>query len=276
MKPLNILDKDLQKLEYQNITISILLANDGYCFSLKDTQTDRFLALQCTADDYTPDKVKQAADKLTETIWGEVKPLKVAHLLYAVKESMLVPPAFSEKQQLDTIMGFHFPVNPDIVNLKSEFDTYTLSFRVNDINHQAYIKHFAPKHTSHVMESLVKTALEYSQNQENDAVHVNVWNSYFDLIVVKDKKVQMVNSYQYHGSNDIVYFILNAYKQLMLDPKTCALMISGWIEKNDIAVIQLNKFVRNMFFETLNPHKKYSYHFQDTLPHYFIHFLNID
>ncbi|MDA3911400.1 MAG: DUF3822 family protein [Bacteroidales bacterium] len=275
MKQLNIFDKDLQKTAAQNCTISILLAGDGYCFSIKDVSQDRYMLLKTFPGDYKPDDVKAEAEALMQLIWENPKLIKTEHLIYSNRHCLLIPPAFDEDTQLNDIVNFHFPVNFDKLTLKSRFDKYSMAYLVNAENHKKYVDIFRPEHVGNMAESLIKTALEYAEGQENNAVHVQVWKSHFDLVVVKNKQILMFNSYRYKSGNDIVYFILNAYKQLVLDPKQTALMLSGWIEKNDNAVIQLNKFIRNMYFETVNPQKKYSYHFQDSLPHYFIHFLNI-
>ncbi len=275
MKQLNIFDKDLQKIEQQNCTISILLASDGYCFSIKDVSQERYMLLKTFPGDYKPDDVQISAEELMQAVWGNPKFIKTEHLIYSNRNCLLIPPAFDENTQLNEIVNFHFPVNFDKLTLKSRFDKYSMAYLVNTENHKKYIEIFKPEHIGNMAESLIKTALEYAEGQQNDAVHVQVWKSHFDLVVLKDKQLLMFNTYRYKTGNDIVYFILNAYKQLVLDPKHCALMLSGWLEKNDNAVIQLNKFIRNMYFETVNPHKKYSYHFQDSFPHYFIHFLNI-
>jgi len=275
MKQINIFDKDLQKTEQQNCTISILLASDGYCFSIKDVAQDRYMLLKTFSGNYKPEDVKSKAEELMQSIWGNLKLIKTEHLIYSNRHCLLIPPAFDEATQLDDIVNFHFPVNFDKLTLKSRFDKYAMAYLVDAECHKKYVDYFKPEHTENIAESFIKTALDYAEGQENDAVHVQVWESHFDLVVVKNKQLLMFNSYRYKSGNDIVYFVLNAYKQLVINPKDAALMLSGMIEKNDNAVIQLNKFIRNMFFETLNPQKKYSYHFQDSLPHYFIHFLNI-
>ncbi|MEA1874932.1 MAG: DUF3822 family protein [Bacteroidota bacterium] len=275
MKQINIFDKDLQKTEQQNCTISILLGGDGYCFSIKDVAQDKYMLLKSFSGNYDPEDVKAKAEELMLSIWQNPKLIKTEHLIYSNRHCLLIPPAFDEPNQLNEIIDFHFPVNFDKLTLKSRFDKYSMAYLVNHENHKKYMDVFKPEHLGNIAESFIKTALDYAEGQENDAVYVQVWKSHFDLLVIKDKQVLMFNSYRYKSGNDIVYFILNAYKQLVVSPKDAALMFSGMIEKNDNAVIHLNKFIRNMFFETLNPQKKYSYHFQDSLPHYFIHFLNI-
>jgi hypothetical protein len=276
MKQLNLIDKDLQKLSYNNCSISILLASDGYCFSVKDDIGQRCMALVCIPGTPEPELVKQSYADLLSEIWDEPVSVNVRHLAYAERKTVVSPAVFADDEQVKDIMEFHFPNQMDSLCLKQNFDSYCFSYLVSEKDHQSFVEFFKPQKVSHLAVPLLRTGLKYAAAQETDSVYMQVWKDYFDLIVIREKKLALYNTYRYKSGNDIVYFVLNAYKQLILDPKTCPLMISGWIEKNDNAVVKLNKFIRNMYFETLNPEKKYSYRFQETLPHYFIHFLNLD
>jgi hypothetical protein len=276
MNELNLIDKDLQNTIYQDCTISILLASDGYCLSIKDCSKERFMALKTFPGTYSIEDVKLSVEELEAEIWGNIVDLKVKNLIYATKNTIVVPQTFSDPAQLNDIMKFHFPSSIDCKIQSEEFKSISIAFLVNNSEFDNYINTFKPHNIHNMAMPLIKTALKYAESQDEDAVHVQVWGDYIDMVVIKNKSLALFNTYRCKSGNDMVYFILNAYKQLVLNPQTCSLMLSGWIVKNDNSIIQLNKFIKRMYFETLNPELKYSFHFQDSLPHYFIHFLNID
>ncbi len=276
MKQINLIDKDLKKLSSQYCSISILLAGDGYCFSVKDDSTQRYMALRCIDEMTDFDTLYQSYSDWLKEIWNEEIPLKVKHLAYANRETLVVPSVFSDDTQVSEIMNLHFPNQLGKQVLKHNFDSYCFTSLVDEKTHQSCLERFQPEKTSNLAVSLLSSALKYAETQDTDSVYLQVWDNYFELMVISDKKLALYNTYRYKTGNDVVYFVLNAYKQLMLNPKTCPLMMSGWLEKNDNVVVMLKKFIRHMFFETLNPERKYSYRFQDTMPHYFIHFLNLD
>jgi hypothetical protein len=277
MNNISLIDKDLQRIDPNDCAMSILISQDGYCFSIKEKSPPRFLAFKSiAADNYLPNDVILSHQNFLYEIWKTHPQLCVDNLVFATQSCFAVPEVFNDKQMLDDLIHFHFPSTKDFKYIRDEYNTINLLGLVNLAHYQEYNKLFSPKSIHNIAGSIVKTALHYTEHQNVDAVHVQVWKKYIEIVVIKDKKLLLYNTFRVHSGNDIAFFVLNIYKQLMLNPKTCAIMWSGAVEKFDISIVQLNKFIQNMYFETLNPEKKYSYRFQDTLPHYFIHFLNID
>ncbi|MGM0624435.1 MAG: DUF3822 family protein [Bacteroidota bacterium] len=280
MQNIFVLDKNVKNTAHQNCTISILTGQDGYCFSVKDRQENRFMGLRSVSLDKAaePAEVIEGLEAFIRDIWGEDKPVDIKHLVMAGAETLLLPKAFSQGNSLKEIMAFHFPdrTGKEIVSTSFPQQDFILAGLVDEHLKNTLEAKTMPQKTELSQASLIRSALKYTGQGKKEAVFVQVWKGYADMLVFKNGVPALFNTYAHRYGNDLVYYVLNLYKQLMLDPKNCPLMFSGWIDKNETAMVQLNKFIKNIYLETLNTEKKYSYQFQDIMPHYFVNFLNVD
>ena len=71
-----------------------------------------------------------------------------------------------------------------------------------------------------------------------------------ELAIVKDQKLALYNIFELQDENDIIYFVLNAYKLTGLDPVTHSLFISGLLPKTSDAVNIVGKYIKNIRFYT--------------------------
>ncbi|MGC9332106.1 MAG: DUF3822 family protein [Bacteroidales bacterium] len=280
MQPIEIVDKNLQNTGFENCAMSVLTGPDGCCFSIKDKKENKYMAFRSFP------ATSEASAKETENnkkaflydIWGKDVPITVQHVVYYTRDVLMLPNAFVEGEKLDDVMQFHYPNTVDKSLVLSEFPNheYKLAGLVDEPMHKSLTDTLKPASEELSAAALVKSALKYNNPKQPDTVFVQVWDSFAEMLVFSNGSPRLFNVYNWKKSNDLVYYVLNLFKQLVLDPKTCPVMFSGWIEQNDIALIQLNKFVKHIYMETLNTDKSYSYQFQDTQPHYFVNFLNFD
>ncbi|MEA3448872.1 MAG: DUF3822 family protein [Bacteroidota bacterium] len=280
MQPIEIIDKNLQNTGFKNCAMSVLTGPDGCCFSIQDKKENKFMAFRsfhATSEPSAKETDKNKKAFLTD-IWGKDVAIPVQHVVYYSRDVLMLPNAFVEGEKLNDVMQFHYPNVVDKSLVLSEFPNqeYKLAGLVDEPMHKSLTDILRPASVELSAAALVKSALKYNNPKQPDAVFVQVWDSFAEMLVFSNGSPRLFNVYNWKKSNDLVYYVLNLFKQLVLDPKTCPVMFSGWIEKNDLALIQLNKFIKHIYLETLNPDKSYSYQFQDTRPHYFVNFLNFD
>lgn len=80
---------------------------------------------------------------------------------------------------------------------------------------------FPEAEIEHHIGNLLKRKIDRNSN----AIRAYLRNNAMDLIVVKDKQLQLLSSFEVHTKEDICYFILNAYDQFQLDTETFPLNI---------------------------------------------------
>lgn len=104
---------------------------------------------------------------------------------------------------------------------------------------------FEYKHTSSV---LVETLLK--ENLLNDKTHffVNVETGIFQIVVLKNKKIEFFNTFNFKTKEDFIYYILFTAEQLNLNPTAFQLTFLGAIEKESELYEITYKYIKNIDF----------------------------
>ena len=94
--------------------------------------------------------------------------------------------------------------------------------------------------------------IEYCSEIANKttSVFANFTSKQLDLLVYKDGKLYLANSFEYHTPEDIVYYTLFIYEQLNLDPETIPIYLSGSIDKTNPTYLALYTYIRHVDFIT--------------------------
>jgi len=85
-------------------------------------------------------------------------------------------------------------------------------------------------------------------NKKVDACFIQVYEKSMELAIVKNQKLVHYNIYDLQGENDIVYFILNAYKSADLNMLTSPLFIAGVLPKKSETVSIAKKYIKDIRF----------------------------
>ncbi|WP_395076510.1 DUF3822 family protein [Flavobacterium sp.] len=103
----------------------------------------------------------------------------------------------------------------------------------------------------HSYSILVKKILDLSKNNDEPQVFVHTEKDYFQIIVVKNQKLLLFNTFEYKTKEDFIYYILFTLEQLQLNPETIPLKMLGNVTKESEIYQIAYKYVRNvsLFFE---------------------------
>ncbi len=82
----------------------------------------------------------------------------------------------------------------------------------------------------------------------SDAALCNVHQNAFDIVLWKNGKIQLINSYQMTTPEDAVYFLQLAMQQYELNPNKNQLFVSGEVIQQSLFFTTLSKFFRNIEF----------------------------
>lgn len=104
---------------------------------------------------------------------------------------------------------------------------------------------FEYKHTSSV---LVESLLKRTQANEKIQFFVNVENSIFQIVVLKNKKMEFFNTFNFKTKEDFIYYILFTVEQLHLNPEEFQLTFLGDIEKESELYKIAYKYIKNVQF----------------------------
>lgn len=97
----------------------------------------------------------------------------------------------------------------------------------------------------HITKLLEKSAELYLAKSE-ETIIVNVRDNQFDLIIFKNQKLQICNSYSFTTNEDFIYYILFTFEQLKIDPaKTSIRVIGHQFKKSELFTIS-EKYIKEV------------------------------
>lgn len=128
----------------------------------------------------------------------------------------------------------------------------------------------------HAMSSFVENLLiRYKNDASTPTIVVNLGALSFDMVVLKDSRLQFCNSFEYSTAEDVLYYILFVFEQLNIAPAASHLLVSGEIMKPSAIDELMNKYIGTVQFIPRNPSWSYSYVFDELPGHRFYNLLNI-
>lgn len=92
--------------------------------------------------------------------------------------------------------------------------------------------------------------IDYSAEVIGDetGVFANFTNTQLDLLVFKNGKLHLANSFEYHTAEDVNYYVLFVYEQLNLDTEVTPIYLSGAISITTPTYSALYTYIRNIDF----------------------------
>lgn len=104
---------------------------------------------------------------------------------------------------------------------------------------------------------LVKKLLDASKTDEAHTVYVHIQNSHFEIVVIKNKSLQLFNSFEYSTPEDFLYYTLFTLEQLGLDTNTCQVILLGIIDTESPLYKLAYTYIKNIdFLDTKELSKK--------------------
>ena len=104
---------------------------------------------------------------------------------------------------------------------------------------------FNYKHSSSV---LVESLLNKGENSNSEQFYVHVANDFFQIVVIKNKKLIFYNAFDFKTKEDFIYYILFTAEQLHLNPEKFQLTLLGDVEKESELFNVAYNYVRHVNF----------------------------
>ena len=107
-------------------------------------------------------------------------------------------------------------------------------------------------------------------------LYINVQKDFFDVIVIDGKDLILNNSFCYLNSKDFMYFLMNIYEQLKLNPEIHELTFMGLVGYDSELLIQAKLFVKNINFVSYRDElQRFSYVFDEVSLLPYVSLLNL-
>ncbi len=175
---------------------------------------------------------------------------KSINVIHSSNLSTFVPKPFFNEKKLSAYLNYNVKVLEndyiayDVIENTEMVNVYIPSIHLNNFLFDQYGS-FDYKHSSTI---LVENLLKKYTNSDSIHYIVHVENNSFQIIVLKRKKLEFYNSFNFSTKEDFIYYILFTAEQLHLNPEEFLLTFMGDIEKESELYSIVYKYIRNITF----------------------------
>lgn len=260
------IDPSIENALSENCNLSILFNKDGLVFSILRNDLNKFIVL----GEY--ELKNKEAD--IEALFSFKEQLKGVFSTYAIgfyaPELTIMPTSLFVAGKERAYANFQFDANQDAICynvLKTHGLVLIYSIPKNVL---ALVESYFPNATiQHAAAFAISHYLNLHKNKPGEHIHVNLWRNTLEIVAIKNGKLLVYNTFVYQTNEDLLYFILNVYEQLALNPETVPLKISGEIEKGSAAWTLLLTYIRFVETEERMPQYAYSHEFKSVANHHY-------
>ena len=173
--------------------------------------------------------------------------------------STLVPEALFNKNHVADYLKFNSKIlKSDFIAYDSILENSSINVYVPYININNYIyDKFGTFIFKHISSVLIESILRIEKASTTPKVYIHVSLNHFEIIIIKEGKLELYNTFVYNSKEDFIYYILFTAEQLNLNPETLNLVFIGDITEDDEIYNIAYKYIRNISFGNRNDDFEY-------------------
>jgi hypothetical protein len=273
---LELFDETLDINSTENYELSIQAGSDGLSFCLLDTIRNKFVLIRS----FSAEENKHFnADKINELLHNDDfltrRYKKVNCVMPSPKFTMVPSPLYDPGKKVEYFTFNHTPgeeaiILADKVNDPDAFLVFSVSKSISEVINAHYPRVFIHHH--------IKLLLDHTSQARKSVIgnyiHVHIERDFFNLIVFNNNILKFCNSFFYRNISDILYYVLNTFKNLGIKQEE-TLHLSGQTEKYDDLSSSFSLYIRNIKFAEPSGSFTFSYVFNDTELHRFLNLFTV-
>ena len=118
---------------------------------------------------------------------------------------------------------------------------------------------------------LVSKLLDASKNIDEKQIFVHFQDNHFEIVVARNQKLLLYNSFEYKTPEDFLYFLLFTMEQLFLNPETARVYLLGKVQENDNNFALAYTYIRHLTLFNIQPlQQKWNTTKDETLQHFIL------
>ena len=268
---LELFDETLDINSTENYELSIEVNPDALSFCLLDSIRNKFVLIRS----YGAEENKSFnTDKLGDLLRNDdflTKRYKKVHCVMPSSKFTLVPAPLYDPGKKDEYFTFNHILEEDKVILADRtinpdaFIVFSVSKSLSELLKSSY----PSAHLHHHIKILLDYTSSSRKSLNGNYIHVHVERDFFNLIIYNNNILKFCNSFAYRNISDILYYVLNAFRNLDIKQEE-TLYFSGLTEKYDDLSSSFSLYIRNIKFAEPSGNFTFSYVFNDMELHRFI------
>lgn len=229
--------------------LSIQISLDGFSFvinSIEENGGFDYIYIK-TIDTATTESL---IDELTKFTGFDLKEFYAIRIMLLESRFALIPETFFDLQDMKTYLKFNHPPKVKTKNISNRIPATkaVCAFSVDEELYDLLRKKYPGADFYHT--SLPFCSMAVSSGI--DGCFVQVYQNSLEIAIVISGKLMLYNIFEYQNENDIVYFILNAYKSASISTLTNPLIIAGILPAKSDVVTIAGKYIKDISFYKMN------------------------
>jgi len=249
MPEINQVNADIKNyLDTLNISIQVSL--DGFSFCIYSTEDKNIHAVRHYR--FVQAILQEDIFNITDEILYKDDLLRLSfkkvRVIYTGRKSTLVPDEFFKNENLKSILEFNQPIDEldeiyynTISGCQSKLVFTVPHYFTNIITDKFSNAGFYNQATP-----LLNYILSDEEKLQKDQVIVQLNRDFFDLIIVREGRLKLYNTFLFVNATDLVYFILYVCKQIKIDLKTSPIYILGGLEAHESLMQEITPYLPSM------------------------------
>ena len=268
---LELFDETLDINSTENYELSIEVSHDSLSFCLLDSIRNKFVLIRSFGAE---ENKSFNTDKIDELLHNDdflTKRYKKVHCVMPSSKFTLVPAPLYDPGKKDEYFTFNHILEEDNIILADRTinpDAFIV-FSVSKSLSEQLKKSFPGAHLHHHIKILLDYTSLSRKSLNGNYIHVHVERDFFNLIIYNNNILKFCNSFAYRNISDILYYVLNAFRNLNIKQEE-TLHFSGLTEKYDDLSSSFSLYIRNIKFAEPSGNFTFSYVFNDMELHRFI------
>lgn len=257
-----------ETMETEKCTLTCELSTDSFSYAIRNDEENKIVSVGVYQ--YEKNRPQTGFPIALQILFHQHKVLsekfKKSCLIYSVPRNVLIPfSMYNSQKNTEVINLVHGDlcvgeiILNDIIPGQDLYNTYSISKALKDtVFHQ-----FPAIRGIHQFTALLKKG-----NSDSEKMTAIFYHEKVVVILFKDGKFQLLNSYSYRTPEDVVYILLNICRQF--DTPDIPLEVVGFIEESSA----LFKGIYNYFSTVQLVKPSEEYHFDVGIAQYPAHFFN--
>jgi len=233
---------------YKKLVIQVSL--NGLSFASFDTLTNKVLSLEKITIGKFDRNV--TIEELFSDAFLKFEELKAGYdqivVIHSNNLSSFVPIPLFDEEYIGSYLQFNTKVfETDFF----AFDTLE-NYQMNNVYipyvnmNNFFIDQFGTFDYKHANSILVEKILDVSKNSYEHKMFVHICETHFELVVIRNQKLEFFNSFEYKTPEDFLYYILFTAEQLHMNPENFSLEFLGAIDEEHLLYKTAYKYIRNI------------------------------
>jgi hypothetical protein len=273
---LELFDETLDINSTENYELSVQVSTDGLTFCLLDTIRNKFVLIRS----FEPEENKYfKTDKVNEILSNDdflTRRYRKVNLVIPSPKFTIVPAPLFDPGKKDEYFTFNHLSNDGNIIISNKlndpdaFLVFSVSKPIVDLLH-SYHPGVLPYHQA---KPLLNHISHSRKSVNGNYIHIHVEREFFNLIIFDHNLMKFCNSFKYRNITDILYFVLNVFRNLGIKQEE-TIHLSGLTEKYDDLSSNFSIYVRNIKFAEPAGNFTFSYVFNDTPLHRFLNLFSV-